>query len=743
LIFVIRAFLLLAFLFQIMSMRNLVFTLIAFVLVLEAQAQKKKFTVDAIWAGQFSSAGVRDINWMNDGQHFTSLKSDKEGAYVIRYTIQSGLVKDTLFDSRKTKFNNQSLEIDGYSFSESEDYIILTTGTEPIYRRSSKSEHYLFERKTTTIRQLSKNGKQSYPTCSPDGKMVAFVRSNNLFINTLATGEEKQITTDGKENEIINGSCDWVYEEEFEFAQAFSWNTNSTAIAFYRFDEREVPTYNMQKWGSLYPEDYKYKYPKAGENNSKVSIKIYSLASSKTDELALNMDADSYVARMQWTKDANVVSVRKMNRLQNNLQLIHANISTGKTAVIIQEESPQYIDINDDLRYLDNGKEFLYSSELGGFKQLFVYGLDGKRLRALTPATSDLDEIVGINEKTGLVYFTNTADGSEQRQLYSVSLKGGTPKRITTQTGKHVINMTPTCSYFIDSYSDINTPATTSLYDGSGKAIKVMEDNAKLKATLANYEISRAEFFKFKTEEGTELQGWMIKPTGFDAAKKYPVLMKVYGGPGNQQVMNSWFGADYLWYQMLANEGYMIVCVDGRGTGGRGAAFKKMTYANLGKLELEDQVFTAKYLAKLPYVDGNRIGIWGWSFGGYMSSLCMTKAPDIFKMGIAVAPVTNWRFYDSIYTERYLKTPQLNAAGYDENSPINFAKNLKGAYLLVHGTGDDNVHLQNAIAMQEALIKANKPFEMMTYPNRNHGIYGGMTRAHLYNLMTDFIHRKL
>jgi len=724
-------------------MRRILLIVLVFTSFTLAYAQKKKFTVDAIWTGKFSAAGVRDIDWMKDGLHFTSLKGDDNGSYIIRYAIQSGNVVDTLFDSRKVKFNETQIDIDGYSFSENEDYLILTTGTEPIYRRSSMSEHYVFERKSKSLRQLSKNGKQSYATCSPDGKNVAFVRNNNIFIATLATGAEKQITTDGKANEIINGACDWVYEEEFEFAKAFAWNSNGTAIAYYRFDEREVPTYNMQKWGKLYPEDYKYKYPKAGEKNSKVSIKVYELSNSNNLTLLIGDESDCYFARMQWTNDPNVVSVRKLNRLQNHLELIHVNVASSIPRTIVTEDSPQYIDINDDLHYLANGREFLYSSELEGYKQLFVYNMQGNNLRAITPANSELDEVCGINEKLGLVYFTSTADGSEQRQLYSVKIAGGTPKKVTQLVGKHSINMTPTCSYFIDSYSDINTPPVVSLHDGAGKLVKVMEDNQKLKKNLAEYEMTKAEFFKFTTEGGVDLQGWMIKPSNFDPTKKYPVLMKVYGGPGNQQVLNNWFGAEYFWYQMLASEGYLVVCVDGRGTGGRGQAFKKMTYANLGKLELEDQIATAKYLAKQTYIDGSRIGIWGWSFGGYMSSLCMTKGADYFKMGIAVAPVTNWRFYDSIYTERYLKTPQLNASGYDDNSPINFAKNLKGSYLLVHGTGDDNVHIQNAIAMQDALQRANKPFEMMTYPNKNHGIYGGMTRAHLYNLMTDFIKRKL
>lgn len=712
---------------------------------LQAQ-QKQAITNQDVWlSAKFAPRSVRGMNWMKDGRYYTNQVGGQGKGYVVRYEVLTGKPVDTLFSSLQLEGGGIGpSSFDDYEFNSDERFILLQTESEPIYRRSSKANYYIFERKTSKVFELSKGGPQSYATFSPDGKKIAFARANNMFVVDAETNAEKQITTDGAENKIINGSCDWVYEEEFEFAQAFFWSADGRYLAYYRFDETQVPSYNMQMWSGLYPKDYNFKYPKAGERNSVVSIKIYDTQTGTTKNVDLGKEEDQYIPRIKWTKDAGTLAVLRMNRLQNKLELLHANAQTGTTQVILTETSAQYVEITDDLTYLKSGKQFIWTSERDGYKHIYLYDINGKLVKQLTAGKFEVDQLLGVDEVSSTLYFTSTQAGAIQRQLYAVKLSGGTIKQLTKDPGTHGINFSPDFKYFLDSYSSINKPGRFSLHKGTdGSLIKMLEDNAKLNETLANYQVSPATFFQFKTEEGVELEGYQIKPLDFNPNKKYPVLMFVYGGPGNQQVRDAWGGQNYLWYQSLASQGYVVVCVDNRGTGGRGAEFKKCTYKQLGKLECIDQIQTAKYLAGQSWVDKDRIGIWGWSFGGYMTSLCMTLGADYFKAGIAVAPVTNWRFYDSIYTERFLQTPQLNATGYDENSPVTHASKLKGKYLLVHGTGDDNVHFQNAVAMQDALIKAGKQFESFYYPNRNHGIYGGNTRHHLYTMMSDFIKRNL
>ena len=455
-------------------------------------------------------------------------------------------------------------------------------------------------------------------------------------------------------------------------------------------------------------------------------------------------ETDIYLPRLKWTQNPNLVSIQKLNRLQNNLELLHADATTGKSTVVLKEIDPAYVDITDDLTYLDNGKNFIFTSEKDGFNHLYLYNLNGKLIRQITQGNWEVSSFTGYDEKKDVLYYLSTEVSPLDRHLYSISSTGKNKKRLTTAAGTHTINMSNDFQYYLDYHSAANVPAKVSLHTAKdGKLIKVLENNQALQDKLAQYQIAKQEFFSFKTAEGTQLNGWMIKPVNFDASKKYPVLMFVYGGPGSQQVTNSWGGSNYLWYQTLANKGLIIACIDNRGTGGRGAAFKKITYANLGKLETEDQIAGAKYLGTQNYIDKNRIGIWGHSYGGYMTLLALTKGNGTFRAGIAVAPVTNWRFYDSIYTERYLKTPQENAAGYDTNSPLFFADKLQGELLLIHGTGDDNVHFQNSVAMQDALISANKQFESFYYPNRNHSVAGGPTLLHRFTMMTDFLERNL
>ncbi|GAB3292082.1 S9 family peptidase [Hymenobacter humi] len=718
------------------------------------QAQQKlPLTLEDIWAKPtFRAASVPGFNWMKDGRYYSAL----EGGSLVQHEVTTGKAVQTLVESADLKLAgaDKPLNVDGYSFNANEQKILFTTETEPIYRHSARSTYYVFDRGTKKLTPLSAGGKQGYATFSPDGQRVAFTRDNNVFVTDLATMKETAVTTNGVKNNLINGSTDWVYEEEFGFAQGFFWSPDSKQLAFYTFDESQVPEYDMQEWGGLYPKENRFKYPKAGEKNSVVSLSTYDVASARTVKMDVGPEPNQYIPRVQWTTAPNTLSIQRLNRLQNKLEILHADAGTGKTKVVLTDTNPAYVEINDDLKYLAGGKQFVFTSEKDGYQHLYLHDMNGKQVRQLTKGPWEISQINGFDPKTGFVYYTSTEGSALQRHLYRVNLKGSGKKRISEAgNGTDVVNMSPDTKYFLNTHSSAGVPTVVSLREGaSGKLVKTLEDNAKLRQTLTQYDLGKLEFLTIKTSEGVDLNAWMIKPSNFDPNKKYPVMMHVYGGPSfgsgsTQTVLDNAGGGtafpNYLWHQMLAQQGYIVVSVENRGTSGRGSAFRKATYANLGKLETIDQGEGAKYLATLPYVDKSRIGIWGWSYGGYMTSLAMTKNADLFKMGIAVAPVTNWRYYDTVYTERYLKTPQENPAGYDENSPVQFAQNLKGKFLLVHGTGDDNVHFQNSIAFVDALIKANKDYQTLYYPNRNHGISGGNTRLHLYRQMTNFVTQNL
>ncbi|WP_299760981.1 S9 family peptidase [uncultured Pontibacter sp.] len=722
--------------------------LLCFAFVAQAQ-QKKDITLEDIYQkGTFRAKSVYGVNWMNDGRYYSSQVADEKNKVydIVKYDVTTGQPVNTIIEGENLvpAGSSQPIQYDGYTFSSDEQKVLFSTDTEQIYRRSSKAEFYIYDIASKKLTKLSDGGKQMYATFSPDAKRVAFARENNMFVTDLSNMQETQITTDGKFNSIINGYADWVYEEEFSFAQGFHWSPDGKKIAFYTFDETNVPEFNMQMWGELYPQDNKFKYPKAGEANSKVKVSVYDVANGKTVKMDTGNEDDIYIPRIKWTNDANLLSIQKMNRLQNTLEILHANATTGKADVVLKETDKAYIDVTDDLTYLKDGKHFIHSSEVKGYNHLYLYNMKGKLVRQITNGNWEVSSYVGFDEKNDRLYYMSTEVSPLERHLYSISSKGKKKSRLTQKDGAHRVNMSNDFKYFLDYHSAANEVPTVSLHTAKdGKLIKVLEENSQLKNTLAQYDMAKQEFFNMKTADGTQLNGWMIKPTDFDPNKKYPVLMFVYGGPGSQTVTNSWGGANYLWYQVLADKGMIIVSVDNRGTGARGAEFKKATYANLGKYEIEDQIEAAKWLGNQSYVDKNRIGIWGHSFGGYMTLLGLTKGEGVFRAGVSVAPVTSWRYYDSIYTERFLKTPQENAAGYDENSPLMFADQLQGDLLLIHGTGDDNVHFQNAVAMQDALISANKQFESFYYPNRNHGVGGGVTSIHRFKMMTNFLERKL
>lgn len=733
----------------------------AFIFTGLSYAQQKMLTLNDIYGPQgyiFAPKTVSGVNWMKAGGFYTAQQNGK----VIKYSIATGEAVETLFDQTTVKVEgtNQNIQFDSYELSANEQKLVLTTGIERIYRRSFKADFYVYDLNTKKLVQLSKNGKQMLATLSPDGSKVAFVRDNNLFLTDLTTMTEQPITTDGKRNEVINGASDWVYEEEFSFAKAFEWSPDGKKIAFYRFDESRVPEYNMQIWGDLYPKDYRYKYPKAGEANSVVQILVHNLATGQKTKIEVGPETDQYIPRIKWTQNPNLLSLKRMNRLQNRLDILHADATSGQSQTVWSEESKTYVDLEftDDLTYLADGKSFIQSSERSGYKHLYQYDMNGALLKQLTSGNWEVTDMVGLDEKTQTLYFTSSMVSPMERHLYSLNLAIPTvkkgkkpvpvampqPVKLTEKSGTNAVNMSPDCSYYLIYNQSAQEPLIVSLHQATvAKAVRVLEDNQKLRQRLTEYNLPKQEFFKFTTTQGTELNGWMIKPLDFDATKKYPVLMFVYGGPGSQTVNDTWTNPLTAWFKLLATKGYMIVSVDGRGTGARGNAFRTCTYAQLGKFETEDQIEGAKYLATLPYVDASRIGIHGHSYGGYMTSLCMTIGADYFKAGIAGAPVTTWRYYDTIYTERYLKRPQDNAAGYDDNSPIQHVNKLKGKFLLIHGTGDDNVHFQNSVDFVNALIKAGKQFDSFYYPNRNHGIGGGNTGIHRYQMMTDWVLKNL
>lgn len=705
---------------------------------------QKEITLADIWKnGTFAQKSIQNLNWGADGQSYLELKAGK----IIKTNIQDPTKSEVLFDEKGTKTaSGETIRVQKFSLSNDEQKILIGTASEPIYRRSSTETNYVFDRATQSLRLLAAGGKQMHASFSPDGKKVSFVRENNLYWVDLTTGTEKAVTTSGKLNEIIHGVCDWVYEEEFSFSKAFAWSPDSKKIAFYTFDESQVPVYNMQMWGDLYPKDYRYKYPKAGEANSIVSLSIANIESASIQKVDVGPIKDQYIPRMKWTKSADVLAYIRLNRLQNHMELIHHSISKANETVVYEEKSDTSIEIEsigNDITYLNDQKSFIFTSEKSGFKHIYLQDFITGKQQAITQGNWEVDDLYGFDEKSKTLYFNSTERTPIGRDVYQIQLNGSGKKLIAGTTGTNTATFSPDFSFYILTHSSAKSPSKITLHNTKAGFMRVLEDNAKLAGQLTEYGISTREFFEIPLANGDHLNGYVIKPANFDASKKYPVLMHVYGGPGSQQVLDSFPGADFFWYQMLLKKGYLIYCIDNRGTGARGVAFKKITYQNLGKIEVEDQIFAAKYLGGLPHVDASRIGIWGWSYGGFMSANCLMQGASVFKAAISVAPVTNWRFYDSIYTERYQRTPQENPHGYDDNSPVNHVDKLKGNLLLVHGTGDDNVHFQNSVALEEALIKANKQFQSFYYPNRNHGIYGGNTRLHLYQMMTDFLEKNL
>jgi len=722
-------------------MKKLLILFIAFTATITAQ--KKDITLEDIWSkGTFKTNRLNAFHSMRIGDYYTILNIDQKTVTTSldKYSYKTLEKVETIVDS-KSLDEIQSFE--SYEFNADETKLLLGTDSEKIYRHSSKGIYYVYDIASKHLQLITDNQIQE-PTFSPDGTKVAYVFENNIYYKNLSTDETVQLTNSGKKNKIINGITDWVYEEEFAFVRAFKWNGNSDKLAFLRFDETEVPEFSMDIYGkALYPSQQVFKYPKAGEKNANVTLHMYNLDSKSSKQIDLGDKGQYYIPRMEWTNEPNTLSITTLNRHQNNLNLLFVDGNSLKMRLILNEKDDAYVDITDNLTFLKDNS-FIWTSEKDGYNHIYHYSSTGKLLNQITNGNWEVTNYYGYDAATKRIFYQSVEDGSTNRTIYSVKLNGKNKKRLSSNTGNNSAAFSNSFNYYVNTYSDAGTPSIYTLNDAtSGKQLKEIKNNKELAEKLTEYNMSPKEFFTLKTVNG-EFNAWMIKPVDFDPNKIYPLFMYQYSGPGSQQVANRWNNTNDYWYQMLAQKGYIIACVDGRGTGFKGAAFKKVTYKELGKYETEDQIEAAKELGKLDYIDENNIGIWGWSYGGYMSSLAITKGADVFKMAIAVAPVTSWRFYDTVYTERYMQTPQENASGYDNNSPINHVEKLKGAYLLVHGTGDDNVHVQNTTRMINALVEANKQFDLFVYPDRTHGIRKGKnTRLHLYKKMTTFIDNNL
>ena len=707
---------------------------IVFLLVAQVSIAQNITLEDVFTKHIFSPKGVYGLNSMNNGVNYTT---NIAGEKIVKWSYKTGEQVSVVFnieeiaDAPIKYFRN-------YKFDASESKILIIADIEMIYRHSYKANNYVYDINTKTLKPISEQGKQQLATFSPDGTKVAFVRNNNLFYVDLSSQKEIQITTDGEWNKIINGASDWVYEEEFSFAKAFAWSPDSKKIAFYKFDESAVRLFNLTMYDELYPTLYSYKYPKAGEDNSIVTLNMYNLENKKSLTIDIGSETDQYIPRIKWTADANILSFYRLNRLQNKLELLFADAETGKSKVIFTEENKYYLEINDDLTFLEDGKHFIYNGIMDGYQHLYLFTTEGKLVRQITKGKWNVTGYEGYNPKTKTIYYVSTETSPLERNVYAIGIDGTKKQKLSTKNGFNSSSFSKGYKYYINYFSDANTPSFITLHNSKGKQIRVLEDNQALKDTIQKYKYAKKELFNFKTTEGVDLNAWMIKPNDFDASKKYPVFMYVYGGPGSQSVQNRWGYRD-AWYQLIAQNGYIVVCVDNRGTGYRDEMFTKITYQQLGKYETIDQIEAAKYLGNLDYVDASRIGIFGWSYGGYMSSLSLFNGADVFKMAIAVAPVTNWRNYDNVYTERYMRKPQDNADGYDLNSPINHVEKLKGKFLLIHGSADDNVHFQNTMELVIKLVESNKQFDLFVYPNKNHFINGGNTNLHIYTKMTNFI----
>ena len=714
------------------------FLLVSFQNIAQTQnTNDKEITLEKIWNGAFSTERMNSLNSMN-GDFYSLLGFNRENrtSTVDKYSYATQQKIETIVDSKDLQdlpyFNS-------YSFNNDETKLILGTNFRRIYRRSYTGTFYAYDIASKTLTLIGEGIQE--PTFSPDSKKIAYAKDNNLFIRDFSTNTTIQVTSDGEKNSIINGITDWVYEEEFGFVKAFEWSNNSDYLAFLRFDESEVPLFSMDIVGNkLYPSQLVFKYPKAGEKNADVTLHMFKLANKETSKIDLG-DYE-YIPRLKWSSNDEVLIATTLNRHQNDLKLYKVNSLNNSTTLLLNETDDAYVDIHDNLTFLDDNS-FIWTSEKDGYNHIYHYDFDGKLINQITDGDWEVTNYYGFQPSTKTIFYQSVENGSINRGVYSIKLNGKKKKLLSHEDGTNTAAFSKNLNYFINTHSSATTPPVYELYSSDGKKIIELVNNQELQNNLSDYKMSQKEFSTININ-GNDLNMWMIKPINFDENKKYPLLMFQYSGPGSQQVANRWNASNDYWHNMLAQKGMIVVCVDGRGTGLKGRDFKKVTQLELGKYEVEDQIAVAKKLAEKPFIDADKIGIWGWSYGGFMSSNCLLKGNDVFSMAIAVAPVTSWRFYDTVYTERYMKTPQENPSGYDDNSPLSHTQKLEGDFLLVHGTGDDNVHVQNSYRMIDALIEANKQFDMFMVPDRAHGIYSGKNmRLNLYTKMTNFIEEHL
>ncbi|WHF52084.1 S9 family peptidase [Chryseobacterium gotjawalense] len=686
----------------------------------------QEITLDKIYSGYYRGKGISGISSLKNGENYAVIEPGGIAKYSYKTTKKEGNIVDGKFQS--------------YIFNDDESKILLLKESEPIYRHSFLGKFDVKDLKSGKVLPLNNGNFVQEPTFSPDGTKVAFIADNNMFYQDLHSGKITQITTDGKKNSIINGLGDWVYEEEFGHAKLYEWTKNSDAIIFVKSNESEVPEMSITIYGKqLYPSEMKFKYPKAGANNSVVSAQLYRLDSAKIIALDLSNFKNYYIPDVYRTAKPDEIILITSERLQNASDVLKVNTKTGSITKLFTESDKRWIDTdNVTLEFLDDNS-FIWGADRDGNRHLYWYDQNGKLKKQITKGNWEVTNYYGFNPKSKEVFIQTTQEGSINKVVSKVNIETGKTTLLSNPSGTNSANFSHNYKYFIETSSSAAKPYTYVLKDGNGKTLKELQNNEEQLKKLQADNMVTKEFFTIPNEVGDQMNAWIMKPKDFDPNKKYPLFMFQYSGPGSQQVSNSWDQGNGLWFNHLVQKGYIVACVDGRGTGYKGTEYKKTTYLNLGKYEIEDQIAAAKWFGTQSYINKDRIGIFGWSFGGYMSSLALTKGADVFKAGIAVAPVTNWRYYDSIYTERFMRTPQENPGGYDDNSPTTYANLLKGKYLLIHGTADDNVHFQNAVQFSEALIQNNKQFEFMAYPDKNHGIYGGQTRPQLYQKMTNFL----
>ncbi len=733
-------------------MKRLFLTITALLMFVATMSAGGKLTLPDITSGKFAAKTVNGINPIEGTDTYARISQD--GERVVCCSFKTGKELSVLFDVK----NTMGCKIDGfddYVLSPDGKRMLIQTKTERIYRRSFKADFYIYNIESRRLDRLSDGDKQQIPTWSPDGQQVAFVRGGNIFlVKLLYDNAEIQVTKDGKFNEVINGLPDWVNEEEFSFNSALTFNADGTMICWLRYDESKVKTYSLEMYKGMkpakeeydtYPGFYSYKYPKAGEDNSTVSAWSYDIKSHKINRLQVPLDADGYMPRIKPTNDPMRIVVYTMNRHQDDLCLYAVNPRSTVAQLIIKEHVDKYVreEAVEGVKFV--GDKILLPSDRSGYTKLYIYNMNGQLQRTIGDGNYDITSVYGYDPKTGDVYYQAAALGATDRQVY-VTHKNGKTVRLTDREGWNTAFFSGDFQYFVNTWSDYNTPYVFTTRTRDGKVINTIEDNKAVKQLVSDYGFCKREPFSFTTSEGVVLNGWMVKPKDFDANKKYPVIMHQYSGPGSQQVTNSWsagsMGQGGAFDSYLAQEGFIVVSVDGRGTGGRGSEFEKCTYLNLGNLESKDQVETALYVGSLPYVDKERIGIWGWSYGGFNTLMSMSEGRGVFRAGVAIAPPTNWKYYDSVYTERYMRTPKENPDGYATN-PIERAPKLHGALLICHGTADDNVHPQNTYEYSEALVQADKDFRELFYTNRNHSIFGGNTRNHLLRQVAQFFKTEL